>query len=70
MLHRGEIVGVEQRHRAADGLFGATVGIAIERRQQGWRVERRIFLSRNREMKLMPNLMAEVAVFLVSGGPR
>jgi methionine biosynthesis protein MetW len=34
---------------------------------QGWAVERRIFLSGNREMRVMPNLMAEVAVFLVSG---
>ncbi len=34
--------------------------------QEKWRVERRIFLSRNRQIKLMPNLMAEVAVFLVT----
>jgi methionine biosynthesis protein MetW len=39
-------------------------GMAAE---QGWTVERRIFLSGNRELRLMPNLMAEVAVFLVSG---
>src|SRR6202050_2169822 len=38
-------------------------GMAAE---QGWTVERRIFLSGNRELRLMPNLMAEVAVFLVS----
>jgi methionine biosynthesis protein MetW len=35
--------------------------------KQNWKVERRIFLSGNRELRLMPNLMAEVAVFLVSG---
>jgi len=35
--------------------------------KQGWRVERRIFLSGNRELRMLPNLMAEVAVFLVSG---
>jgi methionine biosynthesis protein MetW len=33
--------------------------------QEKWRVERRIFLSRNRKIRVMPNLMAEVAVFLV-----
>jgi methionine biosynthesis protein MetW len=36
--------------------------------KQGWRVERRIFLSQNREVRMMPNLTAEVAVFLVSRG--
>ena len=35
--------------------------------KEHWRVERRIFLSGNRELRMMPNLMAEVAVFLVSG---
>jgi methionine biosynthesis protein MetW len=35
--------------------------------KQGWRVERRIFLSGNRKLQMLPNLMAEVAVFLVSG---
>jgi methionine biosynthesis protein MetW len=34
--------------------------------KQNWRVERRIFLSSNREVRLFPNLTAEVAVFLVS----
>lgn len=33
-----------------------------------WRVERRIFLAGNREVHVYPNLMAEVAVFLFSGG--
>jgi len=32
---------------------------------QGWKVERRIFLSGQREVSMLPNLMAEVAVFLV-----
>ncbi|HWZ32103.1 MAG TPA: methionine biosynthesis protein MetW [Bryobacteraceae bacterium] len=36
--------------------------------KQNWRVERRIFLSSNREVRLFPNLTAEVAVFLVSRG--
>jgi len=36
--------------------------------KQNWRVERRIFLSSNREVRLFPNLSAEVAVFLVSKG--
>jgi methionine biosynthesis protein MetW len=35
--------------------------------QEKWRVERRIFLSRNRQIRFTPNLMAEVAVFLVKG---
>jgi methionine biosynthesis protein MetW len=34
--------------------------------RQGWRVERRYFLAGTREVKLFPNLMAEVAVFVVS----
>ncbi len=34
--------------------------------KQRWHVERRIFLSGNREVRAMPNLTAEVAVFLVS----
>jgi methionine biosynthesis protein MetW len=34
--------------------------------KERWCVERRIFLSRDREVKRFPNLMAEVAVFLVS----
>jgi hypothetical protein len=36
----GELVGVEQRHRAADGLLRAAIGIALERLQQGRRIER------------------------------
>jgi methionine biosynthesis protein MetW len=35
-------------------------------RKEGWRVERRIFLARGREVKVLPNLTAEMAVFLVS----
>jgi methionine biosynthesis protein MetW len=35
--------------------------------KQKWNVERRIFLAGNREVKAMPNLMSEVAVFLFSG---
>jgi methionine biosynthesis protein MetW len=35
-------------------------------RKEGWCVERRIFLTGYRQVKLLPNLMAEVAVFLVS----
>lgn len=41
-------------------------GLAVTQR---WRVERRIFLSGFRQVRLFPNLMAEVAVFLVSSGP-
>jgi len=33
---------------------------------QRWTIERRIFLSGNRETRMMPNLMAEVAVFLLN----
>ena len=32
---------------------------------QGWKVERRIFLSGQRKVSMLPNLLAEVAVFLV-----
>jgi methionine biosynthesis protein MetW len=35
--------------------------------KEGWNVERRIFLSGTRQVGLFPNLMAEIAVFLVSG---
>ena len=34
--------------------------------KENWRVERRIFLTGNREVRALPNLTAEVAVFLVS----
>lgn len=36
--------------------------------KQRWRVERRMFLSGHREVRMMPNLTAEVAVFLVARG--
>jgi methionine biosynthesis protein MetW len=35
--------------------------------KENWRVERRIFLRGHREVRVMPNLRAEVAVFLFSG---
>ncbi len=35
--------------------------------KQHWRIERRLFLAGGRQVKLFPNLMAEVAVFLLSG---
>ena len=35
-------------------------------KRQNWQVERRIFLSGHRQVRLFPNLTAEVAVFLVS----
>ena len=41
--------------------FEALVG------KQGWRVERRIFVAGERQVTWMPNLMAEIAVFEVSG---
>src|SRR5712691_8129841 len=34
--------------------------------KQGWRVERRIFVAGERQVTLLPNLMAETGVFLVS----
>lgn len=33
--------------------------------KQHWRVERRIFISGQRQITMLPNLMAEIAVFLV-----
>jgi methionine biosynthesis protein MetW len=36
-------------------------------RVEGWTVERRYFLSGHRKVELLPNLAAEVAVFLVRG---
>ena len=35
--------------------------------KQGWKVERRIFVAGERQVTWMPNLMAEIAVFEVSG---
>jgi methionine biosynthesis protein MetW len=35
--------------------------------KEGWGVERRIFLAGQRQSRWFPNLMAEVAVFLVAG---
>jgi methionine biosynthesis protein MetW len=36
-------------------------------RREKWRVERRIFLTGQRQVQLFPNLTAEIAVFLVCG---
>ncbi len=36
---------------------------------EGWNVERRIFVSGQRQVSLFPNLTAEIAVFLVSARP-
>jgi methionine biosynthesis protein MetW len=35
--------------------------------RQGWNVERRIFLTGLSEVRSMPNLLAEIAVFLIGG---
>jgi methionine biosynthesis protein MetW len=35
--------------------------------RQGWKVERRIFLAGHRQVQALPNLFAEIAVFLVNG---
>lgn len=37
--------------------------------KEGWKVEKRIFLAGQKKINNLPNLMAEVAVFLVSAGP-
>jgi methionine biosynthesis protein MetW len=34
--------------------------------KEGWKIERRVFLAGHRYVKMFPNLMAEVAVFLFS----
>ena len=36
--------------------------------REGWTVERRIFLSGQRQVSLFPNLMAQIGVFLISAG--
>jgi methionine biosynthesis protein MetW len=38
-------------------------------RRQHWNLERRIFLAGQRQVTMLPNLMAEIAVFLVSASP-
>jgi methionine biosynthesis protein MetW len=35
--------------------------------REGWAVERRIFISGNRRVRVFPNLMSETAVFLIRG---
>ena len=35
-------------------------------RTEKWTIERRIFLHRQREVRMLPNLLAEVAVFLIT----
>jgi methionine biosynthesis protein MetW len=35
-------------------------------RTEHWTIERRIFLHRQREVRMLPNLLAEVAVFLIT----
>ncbi len=36
--------------------------------REGWKVERRLFLAGNRTVTVLPNLLAEVAVFMISEG--
>jgi methionine biosynthesis protein MetW len=38
--------------------------------RQGWKLEKRVFISKQQQITAFPNLMAEVAVFLVSGQPQ
>ena len=38
--------------------------------RQGWRLEKRVFVSKQKQISAYPNLMAEVAVFLVSAQPK
>lgn len=38
--------------------------------KEGWRIEKRIFLAGQKKITSFPNLMAEVAVFLVSAQPK
>jgi methionine biosynthesis protein MetW len=38
--------------------------------RQGWRLEKRVFVSKQKQITKFPNLMAEVAVFLVSAQPK
>lgn len=38
--------------------------------RENWRVERRIFVAGQRQISLLPNLLAEIGVFLVSGAPK
>jgi methionine biosynthesis protein MetW len=47
--------------------FLTVLDFEILAKRQNWKVERRIFLSGRRQVRLFPNLTAEVAVFLVSG---
>jgi methionine biosynthesis protein MetW len=37
-------------------------------RKEGWKIERRVFLAGHHRVTMLPNLMAEVAVFLFSSG--
>jgi hypothetical protein len=37
-------------------------------RDQNWTIERQMFVGRNREARMLPNLLAEVAVFSIRAG--
>lgn len=37
-------------------------------RDRNWRIEKKVFLARNARIEFMPNLMAEVAIYLVRRG--
>jgi methionine biosynthesis protein MetW len=38
--------------------------------REGWRLERRMFLAGQHEVRVLPNLLAEIAVFLLTGSRR
>ncbi len=38
--------------------------------RQGWRLEKRVFVSKQKQITAFPNLMAEVAVYLISARPK
>ena len=49
MFERRQLIGVEQRHGAADRLFGAAIGVTVERLQDRRGVERAERRSRDRD---------------------
>ncbi len=50
-------------HDSPNIHFLTVVDFETLARTEGWRIERRFFLSRGRKVELLPNLTAEVAVY-------
>ena len=69
MQIRRQLIDVEQRHGAADGLLGAAERIAVERREQARNIERRRGRHRQRQAAGTGNEVGEQSFDSVSVWP-